>query len=95
MNMIGMLFLFYLFFYWQMLSMGANIGQAVAQTLQANAYDLIALDVKTTRRYPASGTRVKSDKFGHQVNLDTHLQTVEIQTRRLFIAVSSGFSLFA
>ena len=27
--------------------------------------------------------RVKSGKFGHQVNSDTHLQTVEIQMRRL------------
>ena len=29
--------------------------------------------------------RVKSGKFGHQVNLDTHLQTVEIQMRRLLM----------
>ena len=28
--------------------------------------------------------RVKSGKFGHQVNSDTHLQTVYIQMRRLF-----------
>ena len=27
--------------------------------------------------------RVKSGKFGHQVNSDTRLQTVEIQMRRL------------
>ena len=27
--------------------------------------------------------RVKSGNFGHQVNSDTHLQTVEIQMRRL------------
>ena len=27
--------------------------------------------------------RVKYGKFGHQVNSDTHLQTVEIQMRRL------------
>ena len=41
-------------------------------------------------------SRVKSGNFGHQVNLDIHLQTVEIQMRRLLIrAVSSGFSLFA
>ena len=39
-------------------------------------------------------SRVKSGIFVHQVNSDTHLQTVEIQMRRLF-AVSSGFSLFA
>ena len=29
---------------------------------------------------------VKSVKFGHQVNLDTHLQTVEIQMRRLLMS---------
>ena len=30
--------------------------------------------------------RVKSGKFGHQVNSDTHLQTVEIQMRRLLMS---------
>ena len=30
--------------------------------------------------------RVKSGKFGHQVNLDIRLQTVEIQTRRLLMS---------
>ena len=29
---------------------------------------------------------VKLGKFGHQVNSDTHLQTVEIQMRRLLIS---------
>ena len=29
-----------------------------------------------------SSIRVKSGKFGHQVNSDTRLQTVEIQMRR-------------
>ena len=42
---------------------------------------------KTLRSY-----RVKLGSFGHQVNSDIHLQTVEIQMR---YAVSSGFSLFA
>ena len=36
-----------------------------------------------------NATRVKSGKFGLQVNSDTHLQTAEIQMRRLLI--SSGF----
>ena len=31
-------------------------------------------------------TRVKSRKFGYQVNSDTHLQTVEIQMRRLLMS---------
>ena len=31
-------------------------------------------------------SRVKSGKFGHQVNLDTHLQTVEIQMGRLLMS---------
>ena len=31
-------------------------------------------------------SRVKSGKFGHQVNSDTHLQTVEIQMRRLLMS---------
>ena len=31
-------------------------------------------------------TREKSAKFGHQVNSDTHLQTVEIQMRRLLMS---------
>ena len=31
-------------------------------------------------------TRVKSGNFGHQVNLDIHLQTVEIQLRRLLMS---------
>ena len=35
--------------------------------------------------------RVKSGEFGHQVNSDTHLQTVEIQMRLLLMSVSSGF----
>ena len=30
--------------------------------------------------------RVKSGKFGHQVNLDTRLQIVEIQMRRLLMS---------
>ena len=30
--------------------------------------------------------RVKSGKIGHQVNSDTHLQTVEIQMRRLIVS---------
>ena len=30
--------------------------------------------------------RVKSSKFGHQVNSDTHLQTVDIQMRRLLMS---------
>ena len=30
--------------------------------------------------------RVKSGNFGHQVNLDMHLQTVEIQMRRLLMS---------
>ena len=30
--------------------------------------------------------RVKSGKFGHQVNSDTRLQTVEIQMRRLLMS---------
>ena len=30
--------------------------------------------------------RVKSGKFGHQVNSDTHLQTVEILMRRLLVS---------
>ena len=30
--------------------------------------------------------RVKSDRFGHQVNLDTRLQTLEIQMRRLLMS---------
>ena len=30
--------------------------------------------------------RVKSGYFGHQVNLDIHLQTVEIQMRRLLMS---------
>ena len=30
--------------------------------------------------------RVKSGKFGHQVNSDTHLQIVLIQMRRLFMS---------
>ena len=35
-------------------------------------------------------SRVKSGKFGHQVNSDTHLQTVEIQMSRL-IRISTVF----
>ena len=31
-------------------------------------------------------SRVKSSKFGHQVNSDTHLQTVGIQMRRLLMS---------
>ena len=30
--------------------------------------------------------RIKSGKFGHQVNSDAHLQTVEIQLRRLLMS---------
>ena len=44
-------------------------------------------------RYPKAATiknafsgKVKLGKFGHQVNLDTHLQTVEIQMRRLLMS---------
>ena len=37
-------------------------------------------------RHSACRVRVKSGKFGHQVNSDTHLQTVEIQMRRLLMS---------
>ena len=33
-----------------------------------------------------SSSRVKSGNFGQRVNSDTHLQTVEIQTRRLIMS---------
>ena len=36
-------------------------------------------------------SRVKSGIFGHQVNSDTHLQTVEIQMRRPLIRISTVF----
>ena len=36
--------------------------------------------------YRALGTRVKSGNFGHQVNLEIHLQTVEIQMRWLLMS---------
>ena len=32
-------------------------------------------------------TRVKSGNFGHQANSDIHLQTVEIQMRRLLVRI--------
>ena len=31
-------------------------------------------------------SRVKSGNFGHQINLDMHLQIVEIQMRRLLMS---------
>ena len=37
-------------------------------------------------------SRVKSGNFGHQVNSDIHLQTVEIQMRRLFICLVIFYS---
>ena len=42
-------------------------------------------DNKTTPHFQLS-PRVKSGKFGHQVNSDTHLQTVYIQMRRLLMS---------
>ena len=39
--------------------------------------------------------RVKSGKFGHQVNSDTHLQTVEIQMRRLLMSRLFRIFIFA
>ena len=51
---------------------------------------LIMLDSKSlTWRF--LNLKVKSGNFGHQVNSDVHLQTVEQYMRPL----SSGFSLFA
>ena len=41
---------------------------------------------RTTHQSRCSSQRVKSGKFGHQVNSDTHLQTVEIQMRRLLMS---------
>ena len=35
---------------------------------------------------PRMNTRVKSGNFGHQVNSDIYLQTVEIQMRRLLMS---------
>ena len=35
---------------------------------------------------PRIHCRVKSGKFGHLVNSDTHLQTVELQMRRLLMS---------
>ena len=37
-------------------------------------------------RYLIDYNRVKSGKFGRQVNSDIHLQTVEIQKRRLLMS---------
>ena len=37
---------------------------------------------------------VKSGNFGHQINSDIHLQTVEIQMRRLHMGRLISFSLF-
>ena len=37
-------------------------------------------------------SRVKSGKFGQQVNLDTRLQTVEIQMRRLLMSRLNSIS---
>ena len=42
----------------------------------------------------ASGPRVKLGKFGHQVNSDTHLQTVLIQMRRLLLLMSRLIRIF-
>ena len=59
-------------------------------------YVRIYLMSEVTRLYPTNlwhreeeprkTIRVKSGKFGHQVNLDTRLQTVEIQMRRLLMS---------
>ena len=35
---------------------------------------------------PCDSSRVKSGKFGHHVTSDTHLETVEIQMRRLLMS---------
>ena len=37
-------------------------------------------------RFSVNKIRVKSGKFGHKVNSDTHLQTVIIQMRRLLMS---------
>ena len=45
-------------------------------------------------RIRANASRVKSGIFGNQVNSDIHLQTVEIQMRRLLIRIFIQLCLF-
>ena len=47
----------------------------------------------TGPRLPST-CRVKSGNFGHQVNLEKHLQIVEIQMRRLFMSMSCLIRIF-
>ena len=44
---------------------------------------------------PLKSRMAKAGKFGHQVNSDTRLQTVEVQMRRLLMSRLIKISLFA
>ena len=46
----------------------------------------ILIDMKRIVLKELICTRVKAGNFGHQVNLDIHLQTVEIQMRWLLMS---------
>ena len=45
-----------------------------------------SIKIKSTIVERRRKARVKSGKFGHQLNSDTYLQTVEIQMRRLLMS---------
>ena len=47
---------------------------------------VIRVIVRSTQINISLTNRVKSGNFGHQVNSDIHLQTVEIQMRQLLIS---------
>ena len=66
---------------------------AIAQSIEpdrSQQFDIIMksepLDIIVTSHYEVTTISVKSGNFGHQVNLDIHLQTVEIHMRRLLMS---------
>ena len=63
------------------------IGQACLQLECCSLLTGINLERKVVHTiFSVTNVTVRSDEFGHQVNSDTCLQTVEIQMRRLLMS---------
>ena len=67
-----------------------DISQGTREALLSSTIDLLCRYFSKSSSSGKYGSdkiiRVKSGKFGHQVNSNTHLQTAEIQMRRLLMS---------
>ena len=75
-----------------------DISQGTREALLSSAIDLLcryfSMSSSSGKYGIDKSIRVEPFKFGHQVNSDTHLQTVEIQMRRRRLLMSRLIRIF-